>query len=289
MIMNGNKPKSEIGIWDWRRRRQIAVVPQVGAVHSLAFSPDGSLLAAAVIEGESGFIRMWETQSWKAIRTFRFQSQNPTCVRFSLDGQFLAAGGTGEEAVVWNTSLAAVANMLPGHDTGVAGLAFAPNRRELISAGVRGPVSIWDAATWELKQTISWKSEFANSPVGYEAIACSPDSAAFATVGPDQTLRTWRAAPSAVQSMCVYLRFAPRTVAYLVDGRTLVVGGGKSYDDPGRVEFFSVANGKQIRSVICPAGGVYFVQELPKCHCLAVGTRGPNASVEFWQLGELDL
>jgi WD40 repeat protein len=59
-----------------------------GGVTSVAFSPDGKLLASASLDG---LVQVWETGRWAGKRFFSVPSAN--CIQFSPDGKSLAVAG----------------------------------------------------------------------------------------------------------------------------------------------------------------------------------------------------
>jgi WD40 repeat protein len=81
----------------------------LGRVQSLAFSPNGRLLAAAVGSWNRG--NKWgetfliDVQTTKVYRVPSSQEDHVvTCVAFSPDGQYLAAGGMAGVLKVWEIS-----------------------------------------------------------------------------------------------------------------------------------------------------------------------------------------
>ena len=72
------------------------------SVRSVAFNPDGSRLASAEYDR---VVRVWDTETGKEFKTYRFDSARINAVAFSPDGQRLAAAGSNAAksgaAVIW--------------------------------------------------------------------------------------------------------------------------------------------------------------------------------------------
>lgn len=72
-------------------------LPQV--VLSIAFSPDGSKLAAGVGDGTA---RLWDVTTGIELMSFHGHASDVQSVAFSPDGQWLATSGTDGIAFVWD-------------------------------------------------------------------------------------------------------------------------------------------------------------------------------------------
>jgi uncharacterized protein with WD repeat len=156
------------------------------SVYSLAFSPDGKLLAAQA----GAQIHIWDTQTgkevrriaeepspgvWsvafspdgktvyaplqdqsvatgKLVRLFRGHTSTVWSATVSPDGKVLASGGEDTTVRLWDTSTGQERFQLK-HPSGVWPFLFSPSGKELVSIGSGGTLSIWDVATGrELKQ-----------------------------------------------------------------------------------------------------------------------------------------
>ena len=115
-------------------------------VSSAVFSPDGKLLAAA---SWKGLVRLWETTSWREVRSLRGVLLGCHSVAFSPDGTRLAMGSNGQEAVkLWDTSTYQDLLTLPGSGSVFLSTAFSPDGNVLGSMTASGLLHLWRAPSW---------------------------------------------------------------------------------------------------------------------------------------------
>jgi tRNA A-37 threonylcarbamoyl transferase component Bud32 len=109
-----------------------------GAVHSIAFSPDGRLLASG---GEDHTVRLWDVATGREILPLRGHTNPVRCVVFSPDGKRLAAGGGTEDGnvIVWDPASGEIVRTLSGDLRTVRGLAFSPDCKHLATVGIAPP------------------------------------------------------------------------------------------------------------------------------------------------------
>ena len=114
---------------------------------ALAFSPDGSLIAAT--RWDEGDVYVWETATGREVRRLVGHAAPDntrimeTAIAFSSNGRWLATGHADRTVRVWELATAKEALRLTGNDTTVSGVSFARDGRTLLtSAGVE--VLEWD-------------------------------------------------------------------------------------------------------------------------------------------------
>src|SRR5262249_33249806 len=132
LVVSGqSQTEAWITFWDVATARELERVPAAvgGAVISVAYSPDGTLLATAHYFGS---VKLWDAATRKELVTFP-STGRIIAVAFTPDGKTLAA--TSED---WTVKLWAVATReerftLRGHQHVVSPLAFAPDGRFLVT------------------------------------------------------------------------------------------------------------------------------------------------------------
>ncbi len=121
------------------------------AVRSLAFSPDGRLLAAGDFDNR---IHLWDTNSGREMFLLEGHRRMPIsgrngvfCLAFSPDGSRLASGAADGVVRVWDVQSGKELAHGAGHGGRVRAVAFAPDGKCLASAGGDNALRLWDPAT----------------------------------------------------------------------------------------------------------------------------------------------
>jgi len=171
-----------IKLWDASSQKMIATLKQYEDlgdhrntkesewVRSIAFSPDGSLLACAI----GNEVKLWDIPNRTMIETF-FHDRNACSVAFSPDGKLLASGSVAEIAL-WDVNSHDKIGKHTGRLGSIHSLAFSTDGKWLASGGVGG-VKVWNAR---------YPGTQHNSVTG------DSSSIFFVAIGPDNTLATVR-------------------------------------------------------------------------------------------------
>ncbi len=143
-----------------------------GRVFTVAFSPDGRLLASGCREGNDHDVRLWDVGTAQVKHTLSGHTGSVQAVVFNRDGRRLFSAGEDKVIRAWDTQTGQLEFTREGHTGLVRCLALSPDGKDLASGGANTDktVRIWDADTGELRHTLRGHSGFA--VIG---LAFSPD------------------------------------------------------------------------------------------------------------------
>jgi WD40 repeat protein len=157
----------------------IAKLPGMSySAHSLAFSPDGTMLASG---GHGSGDRLWRTGG-KLVHAIKVKGTSRD-VAYSPDGKRFAAA-VGKSVLVWDAATAKQLAKLD-HKAVTEGVHFMPDGRLLVRAGKA--VTLYDVATAAAKLTIDHGAAMMTAAV-------SPDGRVILTAGSKHHARLWDAA-----------------------------------------------------------------------------------------------
>jgi WD40 repeat protein len=110
-------------------------------VLSLAFSPDGSTLAAALT---GNWVKLWDVHTRQRIAVLEGHTGSASAVAWSPDGRTLASGGGDRTVRLWNAATRREVTVLK-HPDRVWGIAFSPTGNALAVACDTGIAWAWIA------------------------------------------------------------------------------------------------------------------------------------------------
>jgi WD40 repeat protein len=143
-----------------------AIQPRQGPVLSLAFSPDGKLLASGGIKKT---VKLWDAATGKERATLKGHAEDVRSVAFAPDGQTLASGSSDNTVKLWDVATGQERLTLKVHNA-IYSLAFAPDGRVLAAASVwTGEIHLWNLPGGEARAVLQGHKD------GIRSLAFSPD------------------------------------------------------------------------------------------------------------------
>ena len=115
---------------------------QEGNLHRLAFSQDGTLLAAGM-QFSSEMIPIWRVSDGVLVQTLQSDSNSVNGIAFSPDGQLLASVSDDGTLKIWRVLDGVLLNTIQTPPMGLLSVEFSPNGRYLTTGSRDGLVRIW--------------------------------------------------------------------------------------------------------------------------------------------------
>ncbi|WKK26296.1 helix-turn-helix domain-containing protein [Streptomyces olivoreticuli] len=193
-----------------------------GAVHAVAFTPDGRTLATAAYDHT---VKVWDAATGRLRATMSGHTDAVFSVAISPDGRTLASGSGDGSVKLWDLTSYKLRDTLLGHRSAVNSVAFGPDGSTLATASNDHYARLWDLRT--LRAGFSVRHGDA-----VNGIAFSADGRMLATAGSDHTAGVWDVAARRNIADLPGNTEEATSVTFGPDGRTLATTG---YDGTTRL------------------------------------------------------
>jgi WD40 repeat protein/transcriptional regulator with XRE-family HTH domain len=216
----------------------LALRGHASGVNDVAFSPDGTRVATASLDGTA---KVWDAVTGQELLILPTADAGTGgtklySVVFSPDGSQLATAGQAGSVSLWDASSGEALGTLyeTGDTATLFALAFSPNGARVAGASADGTVRVWDLATAQVSLTLSIHLDQPPDPlaVALQDVAFSPDGTRLATVGPDKTAQVWDAVTGDSLLTLVGHKEVIFALAYSPDGTRIATA---SYDATTKV------------------------------------------------------
>jgi len=288
-------------VWDAKTRLRLATLSShKGAVYSVAFSPDGELMATA---GEDQKIALWNVSELvpniEALPPPKPNEEqigldnNGAKPQFELIGhtgpvyalafspgekKILASAGADGKVNLWDLKSDLKSNpkkvtVEPEHEKAVWAIAFSPDGAVLATAGADNVVNLWNASTRQLEKTLKGHGDTVTS------VKFSPDGELLATASDDKTAKMWRVQTGEVLATLEGHLAGVRSVAFSSpDGKRLATAGKDSI-----VKVWDLSTRKELMTLEGHEGDVNSMVFLQDSW---LATSSSDLSVRLWNTSE---
>jgi WD40 repeat protein len=245
-----------------------------GGITSVAFSPDGQLLATSDTRGE---IQIWQVKDGKQLAIYQGHRHWVWAIAFSPDGRTLASVSDDYLVKLWDVKTGECLRTLEGHTYSINAIAFSPDGRTLATSGQDSTIRLWDISD----TTEATTNSPANSQELLEAqtrillghsqrvwsVVFSPDAQVLASGSEDLTIRLWDVATGkCFKTMEGHSKWV-KTISFSPDGQWLASG---SFDFS--VRLWEVSTGKCLKTIQGHTNVVTAVTFSPDGQWLASGS-----------------
>jgi WD40 repeat protein len=254
----------EVELLDPANNHSLATLTgHVSQVRAIAFSPDGTLIAAAGGNpAQFGEVKIWKIADRSEVRTIRGHRDNIFAVAFSPDGARLATSSYDRMVKIWDVATGKETITLKDHTDAVFSIAFSPDGKRLASASADRTVKIWDTASGERLYTLG------DALDGLNTVTFHPSGKFVAAAGVDRTIRIWELGTTEgkqIKSLIAH-EDAINQLAYSPDGTMLASAGADK-----RVKLWDAATLTEVRTLEPQTDWVFAVAFDPTGKKLTVG------------------
>lgn len=234
-----------------------------GLVTTVAFSPDGDLLAGA---GADGNIYLWNRQSGILVGTFKGHTRPVHSIQFSADGSQILAGDM-LTARIWDIASGKEIFRADTPTNFVLNATFSPDGKYFTTTSKADPyIRLWSTDKKAPARFVAQTLGLSAAPLGFSPLSTATSFYPGQT-GPNNAVRIFMGHEAPVQS-----------VVFFADGKRILSAGGKT------VRLWDVATGNLVDTFEISQFGVTCIALAPDEKTFAVASG--DQSIHLWNMAK---
>ena len=244
--------------------RDTAFAEVFGRILSVAFSPDGTLFAAGMADGE---IRIWRTRDRKQLATCRGHTDWVRSIAFSPDGNTLISACFDRTIRLWETKSGECLSLCKKHIGRVISVAVSPCGRWWASGGEDRTVCLWSMKD---RRCVSvWRGH----QHWVQSVTFFQDGEKLASADTRGNIRIWDMQTGGLLRQ-IEQPDPTFSLALSPDGILMAVGGGRD------VYLWNRETGERISMLKGHHSDIRFLTFHPQGHIIASGSR--DRTIRIW-------
>jgi eukaryotic-like serine/threonine-protein kinase len=277
-----------VRVWDSARAEPPFLLP-CGEATRMAFSPDGSSLAANQVDGT---LIVWDLNQRKERARFQAKSDSAPaapvkidCLAFGPDSQTLLSWDafSPNSLISWDAGTGALRGHLACNPPPTGPAALSPDGRRFLyrSGGIRDDVDLVVNMV-DVDTGLQRKTPPGHVLPDFTSMTVSNDGTTFASLGTDRKVRLWDGASLTPGATLLHLDNVA-SMAFSADGRTLATAG-----DEGIIKLWNLTLGEELLALDVQRLPIQSLSFSPDGRILASRFLAPvgRCGVHLWRTGE---
>ena len=274
-IVTANRDRTAT-LWDAQRQTQLQFFAEGHdfLASSSVFFAQGARLATS---GGDSTVRIWDVATGTEILQLNGTGRTAT-LAVSPDGQWIATGSAGNDAIVWSAQTGEQVAVLAGHEAAVTALGFTPDGQTLATGDDLGRCRLWnhqaDSDDWTGSHWLRGHSR------SITALVFVQQGNRLVTASGDNTCGQWDVASG--QELTELVLTHPDWIADMAvsaDGTRVLT----SCDD-GRLRLWALGDARVLSEIEATGEVVFTSVDLSPDGSRALAVTAANGTVQMWNL-----
>jgi WD40 repeat protein len=214
IVTTGDDEDKVCTVWDL-----VSCAPQVDlqakwtSAGKVKYSPDGKLILT--VGFISNAILVWEANTGKKLTELKSGEKWVTCMNFSPDGKWIAAGSNDNKVTLWNTKSLEPVYTIQGHNDDINDVSFSPDGEILMTSSSDFTTKFWYRADGD------FITQLPDSDINSQSVF-SPDGTYLATLSVSDTIKIWKTSPLTLLTTLPLATVSVHYLAFSPDGKNLI-------------------------------------------------------------------